>query len=797
MYQDVVRRPLSLPQADQLVLVGGIAPVRELPWPSGWNEGAFTALGVFQTTSVNVGEPAHQENVAACLADAAFFEVLGVMPERGRLFVATDTEASAPAVVVLSHSFWKSHFADAQDLSDAAILVEGRRIRVMGVLPPGVDFPSRSAIYLPRPDRSLVLSTSGRPAVADDVARGMDLVIGRLRDGIAPAQATQMEMAILNRLRGANKDPRRGFGRVGVRKALDFLVFRVKGPLSLLAVAGCFVACVAFGSLFLLSVARAAGLGKDIAIRRVLGASTSALFVRELFWWLALGSAVSLAVVLFVHLALQSLRKIHGLSVPRLSELALHPSQAACIVLATIFGATLLALPYFLACRHVSSIAPVLNQSGSQTWLTLRPAVGNGVSILQLSLAVALTTATIGVCVKSWRMATAPPGIDPQGVFFCNLTMAPFLASPTPPAGKHDSAGSEDKSLAQANRVDTLPWRVGQISRAEAATRTEIFTQAAFAAATLMSVQPGVTGVAMIDPIPYGFHAGSGLFVIPDGQSPSIVQAFRVHGNLPRTLGMAMSSGRWFDEQDERTDSDFVVVSQRMAAQFFQGQAVGRTLRVEDYPTPRTIIGVVNDIVAAYGEELQPAMYLPINPRAAELGARYALVVRTTRDAALPRGPKQDSFQQGLLQTDQWSSLATTMNDAGATDQASAFAAAWFACVALILAAVSVYAVLWTLTTQRNRELAIRIALGAQPAALASRLVGNGLAISAVASLLGLFLGRGLERLLSSFFYGVALFSWHAFAISFAIILLATLLSVVGPARFALRLSPAEALKES
>src|SRR5882672_4554307 len=84
-YEDIILRPVQLPEADDLVLLWGISREPGMKWPGGWNDGAFYDLGVFQTVSLSVGERAEPQKVRVCLSDAPFFRVLRVNPELGRL----------------------------------------------------------------------------------------------------------------------------------------------------------------------------------------------------------------------------------------------------------------------------------------------------------------------------------------------------------------------------------------------------------------------------------------------------------------------------------------------------------------------------------------------------------------------------------------------------------------------------------------------------------------------------------------------------------------------------------------
>jgi ABC-type antimicrobial peptide transport system permease subunit len=349
---------------------------------------------------------------------------------------------------------------------------------------------------------------------------------------------------------------------------------------------------------------------------------------------------------------------------------------------------------------------------------------------------------------------------------------------------------------------DTTPDRrlrqrpVERDSQADTQPRRDILDNETFQAAGEVTRQPGVASVAIVYPVPYGPGAGSGIYIkVPNQASEIFVQRYLVRGDLPKTLGMSLLSGRWFDGEDENNGADVVVISELLSKRYFSGQPIGARIWVDGERGPRAIVGVVDNIVAGFGEKLEPAMYIPITPKVGSEDTRYAVVARMSLGGLAP--PNNVPASNNLLQFDGWSNLAEMIADAGTTDRASALIAGWFAALALLLAAASAYAVFWTLTMQRQREMAVRICFGALPSNLALRMLANGLELAVFAGVGGLFVYLGLQRILSSHIYGFPLFSWASFMISFGIVSFATVLSVVAPANSILRLSPSELLREN
>ena len=824
VYQEILLNPIELPDADRIVSLLGVTAEQGMDWPGGWNTAAFSAIGVFQTAPLKVGrELERQETVLACVADASFFSVLSVGAERGRLFIREDTEAGAAPVAVISHMFWKSHFGGVEDLGEMKFFAAGHWIHVIGVLPAKVVFPAHAAVYLPHPDQRLSFYEPSQEGSADDISHGFDLVIARLRPGFTVAQASGMLKAVNEHLRDLNADPHRGFGLVGARLLSDTITSGVKGELTEVILAGIFVALVGFLSVFFLSAARVAELQKDIAIRVALGASKARLFRREVMWWICAGSLASAAVLSFVELALKLGRTAEGLAVPRLSDLSLTFLQAVWIVGGTMVVAILLSLPYLLACGRAEPLTSVLNRGEMLSKLTVRPAVGKLVSVGQLSLALALTALAIRASGDYWHISMTPPGIDASGVFVSQPISAAALNLGNQPAlpPEANAKGSDAEGLGnhtgEAARHSKLENGVPQSSKssdltgpiqdaelfppanretpAARAARQEIEQQEATQALDEVRRQPSVIAVALMNPVPYQPASGSGQFVQVNGKESGLaLPVFHVRGDVPKVLGVRVIRGRWFDAEDEKIGTNVVVVGNALAQQYFAGDAVGRSIVVEQSgaDSPRTIIGVVDDVVSNYGLGPLPAVYIPMSPHANS----GSIVVKMA--PSVGRAPFPIRNAPGSLLTFQsWSSLSKMMSDAGATDRASATVAAWFAILVLLLSAAGAYAVFWMITIQRQREMAIRICFGALPAKVAMGLVLNAIVLACCAGVGGLAIQQTLQRVLSSRIYQFPAFSWTTFLVSFGVITAATLLSVAKPARSVLRISPAELLRDN
>lgn len=808
VYQEILVNPLEIPNVERVVSLLDIAAEPGMEWPAGWNTPAFSAIGVFQTVPLNIGaDIPHQRTVLACIADPAFFDVLAVGAERGRLFNAEDAQAGAAPVALVSREFWISRFGDSQDLTGAKFFAAGHWIQVIGVLPAKVVFPAHASIYLPHPDRRLAFYDPNKQGSADDISQGSDRVIARLRPGYTVAQARGMVRAIVAHLRQINTDPHRGFGTGGARLLRDTVTIYVKGQVIEVILAGVLVALVGLLSLFFLSAARTAELQKDIAIRVALGAGRNRLFRREMIWWLSIGSLASAAVLALAEGILRSARTWEGLSIPRLGDLALTVPQAIGIVAGTMAVAVLLSLPYLFACRKVEPVTPVLNRGESQSRVTVTPLVGKIVSMGELSLAIALTGIAVTVCVGYWQLALTPPGMNTDRVYASSPVLASSLNlgnsdATNQPSAKSPSGLADTKNEKPPGGKKTGPPPSGGLfqntlipeSKSDSAAKRYIMDQEISDAAGAIRLQPGVATVAIIGPVPYEFNSASGFAVDVAGRPLEwAVPTYTVAGNVPETLGINVLQGRWFEKSDYA--DNVVIISDSFSKRYFGGHPLGKTLYIEQNSQLRTIVGVVNDVTAYFGQQPGPAMYLPLNPHS-DLANDASIVVKMASGVTRPPFAVRNA-PGNLLQFQPWTSMEKMMSDAGATDRASATVAAWFAILVLLLSAAGAYAVFWMITIQRQREMAIRICFGALPAKVALGLVLNAIVLACCAGIGGFAIQQTLQRVLSSRIYQFPAFSWTTFLVSFGVIALATLLSVLRPARSVLRISPAELLPDN
>ncbi len=260
-----------------------------------------------------------------------------------------------------------------------------------------------------------------------------------------------------------------------------------------------------------------------------------------------------------------------------------------------------------------------------------------------------------------------------------------------------------------------------------------------------------------------------------------------------RTLGVGVLAGREFDSRDRREAEAVAIVNDVLAARF-EGGAIGQTLQLVNEPKPRRIVGVVRELkYNGITEPSQPYVYLPL----AQAFRRDMHVHLRTRAAGAETLLRTElrRLDPDVALTDV-RTLSEQVAAARATPRATARMATVAAAIAVFLALVGVYGVLMTSVEQRQRELAIRSALGATPSAIVRGVVREGLTMTLAGLLLGMLASVQAGRLLTSLLYGVEPRDAVVMAVAPLIVLLASAIAWFAPARRAAAVDPVAHLQE-
>jgi putative ABC transport system permease protein len=590
-------------------------------------------------------------------------------------------------------------------------------------------------------------------------------IIGRLKPGVSLAQAqAEVDTIIATWLPRFpdNYEPATRFGAT-LYNLHDQVVGGMRTALVILLGAVALVLLIACANLTTMLLARAGAREREFAIRVALGAGPARLLRQMLTESVFLALIGGLAGVLVSVWGLDLLRALGSHTVPRIAEANLDLR-----VLLVTLGAAVVTGILFGLVPALASAKPELTEAlkeggrGSTTGAR-RNRVRNALVIAEVALALVLLVAA-SLLLKSFaRLQNVDPGFDPRNV----LTMEVSL-----PLAKYARGKPVGHFYAEmTRRVQALP---------------------------------GVEAAAFTSILPLSGTNSDSSFAI-EGRDPTQEKVYpdeeirSVTGSYFKVLKVPLIQGRFLDERDNADAPKVVIINQAFAKKWFPNQdAVGKKITFDDSrkPDPKwiTIVGVTGDMRHQGLEvEAKPEYYLP-HPQNPYRG--MILAVRSKQD---PRS-LAESIRREIRQLDpelpaaNVRTLEDVASDSIAPRRLSVGLISVFAGVALVLASVGIYGVMSFLVVQRTHEIGVRMALGAQRNDVLRLVIGHGMKLVLVGSVLGLVMALTSTRALSAMLYRVAVFDPAMFAgVTIALALVALLASYI-PALRATRADPMIAL---
>lgn len=693
------------------------------------------------------GDP---ERVTAVPVTHNFFPLLGVRAQLGRTFDDTESRFGAPPTVVLGHRFWIRRFAGDPGVVGRTIALDGSQVLVVGVLPEQFDFeqlftPGRSAdLFKPFP-LSPETNRQGNTLA----------LIGRLRSGVT-IEAAQAELA-----RIAAGLPT---GRIGdtwrnpMSPVVSQLRDRVSGryTTTLLVLAGAvgFLMLLVCGNLANLLLVRSSARRKEMTLRAALGASSRHLIRQMLVESLALCAGAAMLGVAFAVAATTIVSRLQGTTVPLLNDVRVDGGVLAfTIVLSLVTGIGFGILPAlqaagFAAPRGVSGEGRGIT-GGEWSGRIRRMVVIGEVALVCVLLAGA------GLLTRSLlRVMSVEPGFATERVIA--LRVDPVRAGTTTP-----------------QRRAYLDQLVGAVRGV-----------------------PGVAATGLTDALPLGDNYGWRRWNVQLPDSRRVEPLVRmVDAGYFATMRIPLRSGRAFTDADVPGSEPVIIVNETLAQELWPGaDPIGRTFATGG--SDRRVVGVVGGTrYFSLDRDAEPEMYMPVGHPGGF--SSVDLVVR----GDVPAATLIASVRAALRQTDPSLPVSEvrTMKQLVAHSlfarRFTVILVAAFGAFGLLLSALGVYAVISYSVSQRTQEIAIRMALGATPGGVASRiLVETGrLAVAGVA--IGLPLSWAATRAIRGLLYGVV----PSDPVTFAVVplMLTAVVALAGylPARRATRVDPGVALK--
>jgi putative ABC transport system permease protein len=737
------------------------------------DSGAFRSLAAFVAISMTLDANGQLEPVEAQLVSGNYFDVLGISIPYGRGFGPEDDRIGSPTrVVVLSHALWQRTFHSDRSLIGQAVRLNSHTYTVIGVAAPGFAGSAIDAatdLWVPSalqpevdPASAVVRRERGHAGKFDlRSSRGLSIV-GRLPAGSTIAEVASRVEVVARQLETAypqtNRNRRftlaplgegRGF-RVATRPMLQQLLAVVLMVLM--------VACVNVAGLLL---ARAVSREREVAVRIAIGASRARLLRQWLTESTLLGILGSLGALLVAHMTTPLL---HRFVIPEAVDLSVNVRILALTLIVGCASGLLFGLaPIVQALRRSSSEA--LRDKGTTATSRARWLHASFV-VAQVAVSLMLLVGA-GLFIRTLHNAYA---VDVE--YQLDQTLVASLNLEAHGYFEGGSRGAEAGMLvydAILSRVEALPGVVA----------------AAVARMTVLSGGARSTGVST-----------DGRPLESDNRNALGVRANVVSDRYFETMNLPILRGRSFNAADSPTARRVAIVTKALADRLWPNEdPIGKPLRDASNQV-QVIVGVVPDSVytTTLERERPPTYYLPLSQN---YESGVALHVRTQHHPlslvpAIREAVRQIDSQVALERPQL---LRDVLNRTLTRQRMMATLVGLFAALALILAAFGLYGVMAHVASQRTAEIGIRLAMGAQPMAIVTLLLGQGLRLLGTGVALGVIGAFVSSGYIEAQLFGVTATDPLTFVTGSLGLALAGLTASVIPALRAMRVDPVITLR--
>ena len=723
---------------------------------------SFSGIAAFNMSPVSLTGLGKPERVWATQTSANYFEVLGVRAFRGRVFLPTEDDKRPEPEAVISYAFWQTHFGGRESAVGQKININHRPLTIVGIAPPlfqGAQTGLRSELWIPL---ALGQQVIAQPDLFENRASTWLLLLGRLRSGVKPP-ASQQEMTLLlgqiardfpdshRRSNVVTLDPlwRSPLGANGAAGLYVLL------PI-LLAIAGVvlLLACVNVANLLLVrSVARR----RELAIRLSLGAGRWRLVRQLLVESLLLSVAGGAAALLITSWSSGSFaRFVPPSELPIFLDMPVDRSVLLVTALLSILTSVMFGILPALRSSRLTPVAVLKEESAGVSGALNKARLSSALVVVQLFLSM-LSLVCAGLFLRSFEKTQRfDPGFNADNVLLARFDLYP--------AGYSDSEGAQ--------------FQHQLITKLEAL--------------------PGVQSASMANWLPLGF-SWDPVVIRPENyvsrpNESMEIGSCTVSPHYLKTMQIPLLEGREFALEDTETAQPVAVVNQAFVDRYWPHQeAIGK--KVSIYGKSTSVVGVArNSDYSHLNEPPQPFVYLPlfqhyvpsavVHVRVSGDPMRFATTLDKTVHELAPDLPLVDTAPlKSRVQ------VASTLSRIAGT-----FAGA-FGLVALILAAIGIYAVVAYTTRQRTREIGIRMAVGAQQADIRKLVLGQGLRLTVIGLALGLTLSLLLTRFVKALLFGIASTDALTFLSVSLLLCLVALAACYIPARRAMKVEPVIALR--
>jgi putative ABC transport system permease protein len=716
-------RPLPYPAVERLAWLGESTPkasgvsVTWINFEHWRNENhAFEEMAAFNWTDRTLTGRGDATLTHGLLVTSAFFHLTGWRPISGRLFSLADDQPGATPVVLLSYEFWARTMGADPHAPGEVLDLDGKLYQIVGVLPPGVKFGRAVDYYLPL-----------GPAASKTVNRsqhGSIRALGLLKPGVSLESARADLDGIMRRLALSDPGPEDDH-RSYAGSLTETVTGDARAPLIVLMAAVGLVLLIACANVASLLLMRGVARAREIAIRAAIGAGRGRLARQLVTESLALAVLGGAAGVLLAWWWMRALVLAGPASIPRLAEAKLDLPVLAFAAVAAIFSGLLAGLAPLLAAQKLDLTLALKEGSGAVAGGRRGNALRYGLVVAEIAVTLVLAFAS-GLLIRSLVVAqTSDPGYDHRHLLALELQL---------PGGTYKTD-------------DARRQYYGQLLQN-------------------LHAQPGVESVGAVNMPPSAGESSDFWYSIADQPAPQRqdvpITLFNIaDSGYFSTMGIRLRAGRWFSDTDKPGGPAVAVVNEQFARKWWSHPrlAIGHRIKYGGPYMPGDVFQIVG-VAAGVSQmgldaEPYPEVWLPFSQQSS--GAMVVMMRTAGSPAGLIAAARRQVASldrnvpiQSLKPLDEW--LGTSLE----LRRFLTALLAIFAGLAMVLAAGGIYGVLNYWVNAHQKEIAIRLAMGARRSAIFGWAAGRAFRLALAGIALGAFGAWGVSRSLGSLVFGFA-----------------------------------------
>lgn len=761
----VLLKPLPYPRGERLVRLAESSQKSEgfsVTWLNyqNWRRDnhSFDEMAAYEwrhATLTGRGEPSL---LRAGVVTSQFFPLLGMRPVLGRLFVEADDRPGAPNTVVLSTRFWTDKLGRDPNVLNATLTLDGKSYQIIGVASSTLEFLFGTPLdfYFPlAPFHNGELKRSEHGSIR---------VLGRLKPGVSLTAAKADVDAIMQRLALADPGPENEH-RAEVAFLIELRTRSIRATLLILMGAVSLVLAIACANVASLVLVRSSARTREFAIRAAIGAGRSRLVRQLLAESILLSVLGGLASLLLLRWCLRLLIAIGPRDIPRLSETAIDSRVLLFVGLIALLTGLLVGLAPVFSTRKLDLVTSLNESSRGTTQARSGQSFRNALLVVEIAVTMMLVFAS-GLLIRSLMVAeNSSPGFAPEHLLALELIL---------PSSSYHSDGA----------IQRFYDGLSQDLRA----------------------LPGVDSVGMVTCPPFSggcgdwFYSVSGHPVPAQGDVPVAFVTRAAPGYL-QTMRIPLKEGRDFTDADRATSPDVAIVNEVFAREWWPKQSVvGQRIKYGgpylEGPTLE-IIGVAGD-VSQIGLDVPagPEMYLPFGQQPS---SAMVVMIRASGDPerlnAMVRRRVVQADRNLPIQSLQ--AFEKTIAGTLARRRFSTLLLALFAALAVALAVVGVYGLLGYWVSVREKDIAIRVALGARPSAILRWVGAQALRLTAAGIACGTLAAWAAARWMEALVFGISARNIATFLIAAAGLASLILVAAALPIWRAMRVDPVRNLRDA